>query len=81
MIISLDLVETLFVNSVEVLIEPDLKFPYNKLYKNKLRKGAFELLKEINSSDTEWADNLRRGLKGFVSYSKQNEYKNVEYLI
>ncbi|MCR4887828.1 MAG: HAD family hydrolase [Ruminococcus sp.] len=51
--ISFDLDETLFVNPAEVPIEPELKFPYNMIYKDKLRKGAVELLKEINSSDTE----------------------------
>lgn len=51
--ISFDLDETLFVNPAEVPIEPELKFPYNKIYKDKLRKGAVKLLKEINSSDTE----------------------------
>ncbi len=51
--ISFDLDETLFVNPAEVPIEPALKFPYSIVYKDKLRKGAVELLKEINSSDTE----------------------------
>ena len=48
--ISFDLDETLFVNPVEVPTEPELKFPYNKLYRDRLRKGAVELLKEINES-------------------------------
>ena len=43
----------LFVNPAEVPTEPELKFPYNKIYKDKLRKGAVELLKWINKSDTE----------------------------
>ena len=51
--ISFDLDETLFVNPAEVPTEPELKFPYNKLYKDKLRKGAVQLLTEINKSDTE----------------------------
>ncbi|MBO4877607.1 MAG: HAD family hydrolase [Ruminococcus sp.] len=51
--ISFDLDETLFVNPAEVPTEPELKFPYNKLYRDRLRKGAVELLKEINESDTE----------------------------
>ena len=51
--ISFDLDETLFVNPAEVPTEPGLKFPYNKLYKDKLRKGAVKLLTEINKSDTE----------------------------
>ena len=51
--ISFDLDETLFVNPAEVPTEPDLKFPYNKIYKDKLRKGAVELLKWINNFDTE----------------------------
>ena len=50
--ISFDLDETLFVNPAEVPTEPELKFPYNKLYRDRLRKGAVELLKEINESDT-----------------------------
>lgn len=51
--ISFDLDETLFVDPAEVPTEPELKFPYNKIYKDKLRKGAVELLTEINNSDTE----------------------------
>lgn len=51
--ISFDLDETLFVNPAEVPTEPELKFPYNKIYKDRLRKGAVELLTEINHSYTE----------------------------
>ena len=51
--ISFDLDETLFVNPAVVPTEPELRFPYNIIYKDKLRKGAVELLKEINASGTE----------------------------
>ena len=51
--VSFDLDETLFVNPAAVPTEPELKFPYNRLYKDRLRKGAVELLREINNSDTE----------------------------
>ena len=51
--ISFDLDETLFVNPEKVPIESELKFPYNKIYKDKLRKGSVELLQVINKSDCE----------------------------
>lgn len=53
LMISFDLDETLFVNPQEVPIEPELKFPHNLIYKDKLRKGAVELLTEINKSEWE----------------------------
>ena len=51
--ISFDLDETLFVNPKEVPTEPELKFPYNKIYKDKLRKGAVEFLTGVNRSEWE----------------------------
>ena len=51
--ISFDLDETLFVDPQKVPTEPELKFPYSMIYKDKLRKGAVELLTEINRSEWE----------------------------
>ena len=51
MIISFDLDETLFVNPEKVSTEKPLKFPFNKIYRDRLRKGTVELLTWINKSD------------------------------
>lgn len=65
--ISFDLDETLFVNPAEVPAEPDLKFPYNKIYKDKLRKGAVELLTEINKSGWElWIYTTSNRSEGYI---------------
>ncbi len=53
MIVSFDLDETLFVNSEKVPVEKPLKFPLNKIYRDRLRAGAVKLLKWINKSDIE----------------------------
>lgn len=45
--ISFDLDETLFVNPRTMDTEPELKFPWNLLFKEKLRKGSVSLFKEI----------------------------------
>ena len=53
MIVSFDLDETLFVNPEKVPTEDNLSFPLNKIYKDRLRKGTFELLKWINNNNIE----------------------------
>ena len=65
--ISFDLDETLFVNPEKVPIEPELKFPYNKIYKDKLRKGSVELLQEISKSDCElWIYTTSNRSQGYI---------------
>ncbi len=51
MIVSFDLDETLFVNPQKISIEKPLKFPLNKIYRDRLRAGTAELLQWINSTD------------------------------
>lgn len=53
MIISFDLDETLFVNPEKVPTEKPLKFPFNRIYRDRLRAGAVDLLTWINKSDIE----------------------------
>ncbi len=51
MIVSFDLDETLFVNPEKIQTEKPLKFPLNKIYRDRLRKGTVELLQWINGND------------------------------
>jgi len=51
--ISFDLDETLFVNPEKVPVEENLKFPLDRIFKDRLRAGSKELLKWINSSGNE----------------------------
>ena len=51
MTVSFDLDETLFVNPEKVSAENKLKFPLDRIYRDRLRKGTSELLKWINSSN------------------------------
>ncbi|MDE6774858.1 MAG: HAD family hydrolase [Ruminococcus sp.] len=51
MIVSFDLDETLFVNPEKVPTEKTLKFPFCRIYRDRLRAGTVELLKWINKSD------------------------------
>ncbi len=53
MIVSFDLDETLFVNPEKVPAEKPLKFPFSKIYRDRLRKGTPELLQWINGNDIE----------------------------
>lgn len=53
MIVSFDLDETLFVNPEKVPTEDNLNFPFNRIYKDRLRKGTSELLKWINNNNIE----------------------------
>lgn len=45
--VSFDLDEVLFVSPVTHLTEPELKFPFNKLYKERLRLGTVDLIKRL----------------------------------
>lgn len=51
MIVSFDLDDTLFVSPEKFKTENALKFPYNKIYKERLRLGTVELLNYIKSKD------------------------------
>ncbi|WP_022760234.1 hypothetical protein [Butyrivibrio sp. AD3002] len=45
--VSFDLDEVLFVNPDFVKTEPELKFPFNKIYKERLRLGTPELINKL----------------------------------
>jgi hypothetical protein len=47
MIVSFDLDDTLFVDPEKVEIERPIKFPFNLIYKDKMRKGTIELFDQI----------------------------------
>ena len=51
MIVSFDLDETLFVNPEKIPVEKPLKFPLFRIYRDRLRAGAVDLLTWINKSD------------------------------
>lgn len=51
MIISFDLDDTLFVPEKGFKTEPKLKFPFNLIYKEKLRSGTVELMKFIRDQN------------------------------
>ncbi|MDE5937373.1 MAG: HAD family hydrolase [Ruminococcus sp.] len=52
MIVSFDLDETLFVNPEKIPAESKLKFPFCRIYRDRLRAGTVELLQYINNSGT-----------------------------
>lgn len=47
MVVSFDLDETLFVSPDNFKTEYELRFPWNKIYKERLRFGTISLLKEL----------------------------------
>ena len=51
--VSFDLDDTLFVNPAAVATEKPLKFPFNLIYKERLRLGTVELLKKIRKNSIE----------------------------
>ena len=51
MTVSFDLDETLFVNPEKVPAENKLKFPLDRMYRDRLRAGTVELLKWINQNN------------------------------
>lgn len=51
MIVSFDLDDTLFVPENKFKTEPPPKFPYNKIYKERLRLGTLELMKYIREQN------------------------------
>lgn len=48
MIVSFDLDDTLFVSPDNFKTEAELKFPWNKIYKERLRLGTISLLNELH---------------------------------
>ena len=51
--ISFDLDDTLFVSPENFKTEKALKFPFNKIYKERLRLGTIDLMKYIREQDIE----------------------------
>ncbi len=49
--VSFDLDETLFINPEKVSAEKSLKFPLDRIYRDRLRKGTPELLQWINRNN------------------------------
>ncbi|MDE6761170.1 MAG: HAD family hydrolase [Lachnospiraceae bacterium] len=47
MIVSFDLDDTLFVSPDKFKTEEELKFPWNKIYKERLRLGTISLMKQL----------------------------------
>ena len=51
--VSFDLDEVLFVNPDTHKTEPELRFPFNRFYKERLRFGTADLIKELKKRDIE----------------------------
>ena len=49
MIVSFDLDEVLFVDPAKLETEPPLKFPYNRLFPERLRKGTVQLIRNLQA--------------------------------
>lgn len=47
MIVSFDLDDTLFVSPDKFKTEEELKYPWNKVYKERLRLGTISLMKQL----------------------------------
>lgn len=53
MIVSFDLDDTLYVSPNDFKTEPELKFPWNKIYKERLRLGTKELFDKLQADGFE----------------------------
>ncbi|MDE5753965.1 MAG: HAD family hydrolase [Oscillospiraceae bacterium] len=51
--ISFDLDDTLFINPEKTDAEPELKFPLNLLFRDRLRKGTIELMQYLKQNQIE----------------------------
>ena len=51
--VSFDLDEVLFVNPETHKTEPELRFPFNKIYKERLRYGTADLINALHARDIE----------------------------
>ncbi len=70
MIVSFDLDDTLFVSPLTHETEKELPFPFNRLYKERLRKGTISLIHTLQS----------QGNKAYVyttSYRSERYIKNL----
>ncbi len=70
MIVSFDLDDTLFVSPLTHETEKELSFPFNRLYKERLRKGTISLIHTLQS----------QGNKAYVyttSYRSERYIKNL----
>ena len=65
--ISFDLDEVLFVNPSDFETEPPLKFPYNKMFKERLRKGTVELINTLQQ-------------KGYEVWVYTSSYRTEQYI-
>ncbi|MDE5738172.1 MAG: HAD family hydrolase [Oscillospiraceae bacterium] len=50
---SFDLDDTLFINPDKISAEPKLKFPFNYIYPDRLRKGTVKLIKYLKKNKIE----------------------------
>lgn len=71
--ISFDLDKTLFVDPESIPVEPELQFPFNKIYKDRLRLGAASFLKELSNSTVElWlysaSDRSERYIRSYFNH-------------
>lgn len=51
--ISFDLDDTLFVSPSNFKVEPEIPFPWNKIYKERLRYGTVDLIRQLQEEDVE----------------------------
>lgn len=75
--ISFDLDKTLFVDPESTPVEPELQFPYNKIYKDRLRLGAADFLRELSNSTVElWLYTASNKSERYIrSYFKHYDVK------
>ncbi len=65
--VSFDLDDTLFVSPEEFKTETELKFPFNKIYKERLRLGTIELMKWIREQGIElWVYTTSFRSEGYI---------------
>lgn len=70
MIVSFDLDDTLFVSPENFKTEKELRFPFNKIYKERLRLGTKELFRKLQSD----------GIKTWIyttSFRSENYIRNL----
>ena len=65
--VSFDLDDTLFVSPENFKTEAELKFPFNKIYKERLRLGTIELMKWIREQGIElWVYTTSFRSEGYI---------------
>lgn len=65
--VSFDLDEVLFVSPLTHKTEPELKWPYNRLYKERLRLGTPELINELQR-------------EGFEVWVYTSSFRSIKYI-